>query len=65
MPAAFVDVGYESWACMSVDADTGAVYDWRLDADAFWRRFDSFNGWLTHLATLIDDGATSRVDHGG
>ena len=65
VPVSFVSVGYESWNCMSVDVDDGAVYDWRLDTDAFWRRFDRFEDWLSHVARLIRAGSvTPQGDEG-
>src|SRR5215207_1371993 len=56
-------VGYESWNCMWVELDDhdagrgGTLFDGRLDAEAFWRRYNSLADWLAHILELIAAGS--------
>ncbi|MGN6188204.1 MAG: hypothetical protein ACTHOE_04850 [Conexibacter sp.] len=60
-------VGYESWNCMWIELDDqegrgGTLFDGRLDADAFWRRYNSLADWLARILELI---AVGSVDEWG
>jgi hypothetical protein len=64
------DVGYESWNCMSVELDApdhvgGALFDWRLDGDAFRRRWPGLDEWLRHITRLVADACVKQVDANG
>ena len=60
-PLALFLVGYTSWNCMSVELDGpeyegGALFEWRLDDDGLWRRFNSLSEWLDRITGLIQGG---------
>lgn len=65
-PDGLLLVGYESWACMSVELELdgatsgGALFEWRLDSPAFIPRYDSIGAWIERLTALIVAGDFDR-----
>jgi hypothetical protein len=60
-------IGYESWNCMWIELDDddqhgGTSFDGRLDADAFFRRYNRLEHWLDRIVELIAAGSVERVD---
>lgn len=60
-------VGYESWACLSVELDNpfaagGAVFEWRLDGTDFYLRYHELGGWLDRMTALLVAGEFERRD---
>jgi hypothetical protein len=70
IPFTLFNVGYESWNCMSVELDGpdhvgGALFDWRLDGDAFHRRWSGLGEWLRHITELVAESCVQQVDANG
>jgi hypothetical protein len=64
-PRALFLVGYESWACMSVELDSpfargGALFEWRLEDGGFHLRYHELSGWLDRITELLVAGAFER-----
>ena len=60
-------IGYESWNCMWIELDDddrrgGTLFDGRLDADAFFRRYNCLEDWLDRIVELIAAGSAERID---
>jgi hypothetical protein len=58
-------VGYESWACMSVELDSplgsgGAMFEWRLDGSSFYLRYHDLSSWLDRITELVVAGEFER-----
>ena len=63
-------VGYESWACMSVElagpyGSGGALFEWRLDSQDFMPRYESVCEWIDRLTALLTAGSYERREHAG
>jgi hypothetical protein len=68
-PRSLFLVGYESWACMSVELDSPlgagrALFEWRLDGSSFYLRYHSLGGWLARITGLLVAGEFERRDGG-
>jgi hypothetical protein len=60
-------VGYESWACMSVELDSpdssgGSLFEWRLEDGGFYLRHHELSDWLDRMTELILAGEFERRD---
>jgi hypothetical protein len=64
-PRALFLVGYESWACMSVELDSdfgpgGSLFEWRLEDGGFHLRYHELSGWLDRMTELVVAGEFER-----
>jgi hypothetical protein len=67
VPQALFLVGYESWACISVELDSplgsgGAMFEWRIDGRGFYLRYHDLGGWLDRITELVVAGEFERRD---
>ena len=67
-PHTLLLVGLDSWNCMWIELDDGehhggVLFDGRLDAETFFRRFNRLADWLARIVELIGDGASERIDN--
>jgi hypothetical protein len=69
-PAILLLVGAEGHGCLSVELDSpgvdgGGLFEWDVVVSDFVRRFTTFGEWISHMTTLIEQGAFERNELGG
>jgi hypothetical protein len=65
VPRALFLVGYESWACMSVELRSrfgpgGSLFEWRLDGGGFRLSYHELSDWLDRMTNLLLYGDCDR-----